>query len=135
MGRKRRRVARHYKVTLETPEGVVYFECSGDTFVLVEGEENELELPWACRTGECSVCTGKVLEGTIDQSEQTFLTEEQISEGYCLTCVTKPTSDVRIRTHCDNDVGPVKVTEEELAFAMDLGFDDSDDEDDDDGDF
>lgn len=26
----------------------------------------------------------KVLDGSVDQSEQAFLTEEQIKEGYCL---------------------------------------------------
>uniref|UniRef100_A0A7S2F1N6 Ferredoxin n=1 Tax=Alexandrium andersonii TaxID=327968 RepID=A0A7S2F1N6_9DINO len=121
-------LARRYKVTLETPSGEETFECPEGTFILDQAEDLGIELPYSCRTGQCSICTGKVLEGTIDQSSQTFLTEEQVSEDYCLTCVTSPTSDCRVRTHCDNDVTPIKVTAEDIAEATDLGLFDSDGE-------
>eukprot|EP00930_Biecheleria_cincta_P085016 TRINITY_DN74440_c0_g1_i1.p1 TRINITY_DN74440_c0_g1~~TRINITY_DN74440_c0_g1_i1.p1 ORF type:complete len:198 (+),score=23.12 TRINITY_DN74440_c0_g1_i1:22-615(+) len=115
-------LVRRYKVVLETPDGEESFECSGDTFILDQADDLGLELPWSCRTGECSICTGRLLEGTIDQSTQRFLTDEQVADGYCLTCVTKPTSDVRLRTHQDNVVAPVKVSEEERADAGNLGI-------------
>eukprot|EP00931_Biecheleriopsis_adriatica_P009877 TRINITY_DN110970_c0_g1_i1.p1 TRINITY_DN110970_c0_g1~~TRINITY_DN110970_c0_g1_i1.p1 ORF type:complete len:189 (-),score=21.20 TRINITY_DN110970_c0_g1_i1:28-594(-) len=97
----RRGVAAHYKVTLETPSGTYAFECPPDEKILDVAEENNIELPFACRTGSCSSCAGKVLAGSIDQPGTLFLNEEQMSDGFCLTCMTFPTSDVTIQTHCE----------------------------------
>ncbi|CAH8338851.1 unnamed protein product [Eruca vesicaria subsp. sativa] len=88
-----------YKVKFITPEGEQEVECEDDVYVLDAAEEAGIDLPYSCRAGSCSSCAGKVVSGTIDQTDQSFLDDEQMSEGYVLTCVAYPTSDVVIETH------------------------------------
>merc|ERR1719253_793785 len=90
-------VAAYFAVTLQTPDGEEKFECPDDVYVLDAAEEAGIAVPYSC-------CAGKVVSGSIDQSDQAFLDEDQTGDGFCLTCVTYATSDVTIKTHCEDDL-------------------------------
>ena len=78
-------------------------EVKENETLLEAGEDEGWDLPYACREGQCISCAGRVTNG--GNSEQYLkhhtngmLGEPELDDGYTLTCVAYPTSDLSLET-------------------------------------
>ncbi|NUU22643.1 MAG: 2Fe-2S iron-sulfur cluster binding domain-containing protein, partial [Streptomycetaceae bacterium] len=76
LGHKKAQVSRHENETL-----------------LQSARRAGLAPPFSCEAGNCATCIAKLTEGTATMRVNDALTEEEVAEGYVLTCQGVPSSD------------------------------------------
>lgn len=94
-------------------------EVSSEVTVIVDGDEFKFNLPsnsdsildaamnqgadvpFSCKGGVCCTCKAKVISGKVDMSVNYSLSEEEVEEGFILTCQAHPKSE---RVVVDYDV-------------------------------
>jgi ring-1,2-phenylacetyl-CoA epoxidase subunit PaaE len=64
----------------------------GDT-ILEAALKQGADLPFSCKGGVCATCKARLLEGKVDMEVHYALEQEEIDEGYILTCQSHPRTD------------------------------------------
>ena len=85
----------------EACEATVIIEGRARTFTMKKRVETILEAsmreglepPHACKSGVCSTCRAKLVEGDVDMDQNFALEDYEIARGYILTCQSYPASD------------------------------------------
>ena len=80
----------------------VEFVGTGESITVSEKEtilsrciEEGIAQEYSCRVGMCLACSAEILEGEVTQPAARGLSETE-SEGYALTCMARPLSDLKL---------------------------------------
>jgi ring-1,2-phenylacetyl-CoA epoxidase subunit PaaE len=61
--------------------------------ILDSARASGLPAPFACKAGVCATCRAKVTSGKVEMAARYGLTDEEVAEGYILTCQSVPVGD------------------------------------------
>lgn len=65
----------------------------GSNTILDSALQKSADLPFACKGGVCCTCRAKLLEGKVDMAVHYGLEQDEIDNGYILTCQSIPLSE------------------------------------------
>lgn len=91
-------------ITFQSDNGIESFDCPEEEYILDAAEDAGIALPYSCRAGACCSCAAKIIAGEVDQSDQSFLDDEQIEVGYVLLCVAYPKTDLVVKTEVEDEL-------------------------------
>jgi len=61
-------------------------------FILENALDADIDVPFSCQSGLCTTCRGKLVAGKVKMEDPDGLTDDEIAQGYVLTCVSHPAS-------------------------------------------
>jgi ring-1,2-phenylacetyl-CoA epoxidase subunit PaaE len=70
------------------------FETQEGNTILQSGLDQNIPLPFSCKSGLCGMCKMKCTEGKVMMKNNQVLTETELNEGYILTCQSLPQTQI-----------------------------------------
>ncbi|MFB6300402.1 MAG: 2Fe-2S iron-sulfur cluster-binding protein [Halobacteriales archaeon] len=90
----------HFEIEFEKEGETI--EVANNETILDAGEDEGFDLPYACREGQCLSCSAHIPDGPAEDfvvhDNQEMLSEDELGEGYTLTCVAYPRADFTLET-------------------------------------
>ncbi|MEQ9261939.1 MAG: 1,2-phenylacetyl-CoA epoxidase subunit PaaE [Owenweeksia sp.] len=82
------------KVTVILDGEETHFDISSDGNAILDAAlDAGADVPYACKGAVCCTCRAKVLEGSVEMEMNYALEDDEVEEGYVLTCQSHPTSE------------------------------------------
>ena len=83
-------MAKTVKITCDNVD--YNLETSKDITVLELALENNIDAPYSCQGGVCSTCLARLNKGSVLMDNNQILTDDEVEEGFILTCQARLTS-------------------------------------------
>ena len=95
------RVVSQVTIILDGDEQTVELASDGKS-ILDAAMDADLDAPFACKGAVCCTCRAKVMEGKVRMKANFALTEEEVAEGFILTCQAHPITPVVVVDYDQN---------------------------------
>ena len=82
------------KVVIELNRGTTTAGYRAGDTLLQTARIAGLQAPYSCETGSCGTCMARVVEGTARMVNNDALEDDEVAEGWVLTCQALPTSRI-----------------------------------------
>lgn len=79
-------------IIMDGTETTIKLASNGKT-ILDAAMDAGLDVPFSCKGAVCCTCKAKVLNGKVSMDMNYALTDEEVAEGYILTCQAHPQSE------------------------------------------
>jgi ring-1,2-phenylacetyl-CoA epoxidase subunit PaaE len=94
---------RQFAIKSKGPQSKITVKLDGRSFDFDLGFDGEnildaalkqgADLPFACKGGVCCTCKAKLLEGEVEMDVNWGLEQEEVEQGFILTCQSHPTTE------------------------------------------
>ena len=80
------------RVTIELGGRTAAGDHYPGTTILQTARQLGLDPPYSCESGTCATCMAKLVEGEVRMRANNALTDDEVADGYILTCQSLPTT-------------------------------------------
>jgi ferredoxin-NADP reductase len=80
------------QVTIDLAGQLDTTEHRPGTTILQTARQMGMTPPFSCESGSCATCMARLVEGTVDMFVNNALDDDEVAEGWVLTCQSVPTS-------------------------------------------
>ena len=80
------------QVTIELSGRTDSTEHRPGTTILQTARQMGMSPPFSCEAGSCATCMARLVEGTATMHVNNALTDDEVAEGWVLTCQAVPDS-------------------------------------------
>jgi len=78
------------QITVILDDEETSFEMDQENLILDVALDEGLDAPYSCRGGICSTCMALIKEGEAKMRKNQILTDDEVANGYILTCQAQP---------------------------------------------
>jgi len=86
-------VAAATRVTIELAGRTDTVDHRAGTTILQTARQMGMSPPYSCESGTCATCMAHLVDGSVKMHVNDVLTDDEVADGWVLTCQSVPTSD------------------------------------------